>query len=95
MMTSPFAEVASTDPAIPGLVSYGGIGILAAFLLWAVRELWAREKTNADYHRDRADRAEAEVRRLTDLLHTSTLPTVAKAAELMGELVRPHRREST
>lgn len=96
MMATPLAEVAGSDPAIPGLVSYGGVGILAFFLLWAVRELWAREKANADWHRERADRAESEVRRLNELLQSSTLPAVAKATEVMGQLlVKPHRREPT
>lgn len=64
-MTLAWFAAESADPTVPGLVSYGGVGILALALLWAVRELWAREKTNADHHRERADKAEAEVRRLS------------------------------
>jgi hypothetical protein len=94
LLSTPLAEAAGNDPAVPGLISYGGVGILAFFLLWAVRELWAREKQTADYHRERADRAESEVRRLNELLQSSTLPAVAKATEVMGQLlVKPHRRE--
>jgi hypothetical protein len=78
--------------AVPGLVSYGGVGILAIALLWAVRELWAREKTNSDHHRERADRAEAEVRRLNDLMQSSTLPAVVKATDVIGQLLAKSTR---
>jgi hypothetical protein len=77
----------ATDPTTTGLLSYGGVGLLAAALLWAVRELWAREKTNSDHHRERAEKAEAEVRRLNDLMQSSTLPAVMKATDLMGQLL--------
>lgn len=79
--------LADASEPVPGLVSYGGVGILAAALLWAVRELWAREKANSDHHRERADKAEAEVRRLNELMQTSTLPAVVKATEIMGQLL--------
>jgi hypothetical protein len=78
---------ATGEAQVPGLVSYGGVGILAIGLLVAVRELWAREKANSDHHRERAEKAEAEVRRLNDLMQTSTLPAVMKATELMGQLL--------
>jgi hypothetical protein len=86
-----FAEVADAVPA-SSLVSYGGVGILAAALLWAVRELWAREKQNADHHRERADKAEAEVKRLNELIQSSTLPAVVKATEVMGQVLAKSRQ---
>lgn len=65
-MVTALASLAAeaADPTVTGLVSYGGVGILALGLLAAVRELWSREKQNADRLLERAIKAEAEVARL-------------------------------
>lgn len=76
----------ATDPA-PSLVSYGGVGILALALLWAVRELWAREKANSDHHKERAEKAEAEVRRLNASIQDQHLPVLMKATEVLGQML--------
>lgn len=81
-----FFAAESADPAVPGLVSYGGVGILALALLYFVRELWAREKQNADYLKQRLEASEAEVRRLNAEIQSNTLPAVVKATEVMGQL---------
>lgn len=79
--------------AVPGLVSYGGLGILAMAAIAAVRVLFARETAAMDRERTRADRLEEEVRRLNRDIHDQYIPTLTKATEVMSQTLQSTRRE--
>lgn len=77
------------------LWSKSGLVILAALSVGAVKVLFSREIRNSDYHKERAEKAEAEVRRLNAEIQSSTLPAVVKATEVMAQLAARARRGST
>lgn len=84
---------ADSVDAVPGLVSYGGLGILAMAAIAAVRVLFARETAAMDRERTRADRLEEEVRRLNRDIHDQYIPTLTKATEVMSQTLQSTRRE--
>jgi hypothetical protein len=86
--------VAAESSDVPDLWSKSGLVILAALSVGAVKVLFAREVKNSDYHKDRAEKAEAEVRRLNAEIQSSTLPAVVKATEVMAALAARARRGS-
>jgi hypothetical protein len=89
------ADVADTASSAD-LWSKSGLVILAALSVGAVKVLFTREIRNSDYHKERAEKAEAEVRRLNELMQSSTLPAVTKATEALSEVLRKtNRRGST
>lgn len=67
------------------LLQYGALGVLAALALAAVRVLFARVSAHAKSETDRADRLEAEVRRLNDMIQTQYITTLTQATVAMSE----------
>jgi hypothetical protein len=68
---------------------YGVLGIIAAILIWFARGAHQRE-------RDRADRMEAEYRRLNELVLDRIIPALTsatRAIEESGELLNAIQRE--
>lgn len=68
-----------------GLAQYGAIGIIAAMALLAVRVLFAREVKAHDADRERADRLEAELRALNDLVRTQYIQTITESSKVIAE----------
>lgn len=71
------------------LGQYGVLGVFAAILVWFAKSAHQRE-------RDRADKAEAENRRLQDLIIERVIPAVAaasRAAEESASILAAVQRE--
>lgn len=84
---------ATADPTtINGVVSYGGLGMLAAGSIAAVKILFARETAALDRERARADRLEEEVRLLNRSIHEQYLPTLTRATEVMSQVLARTQR---
>jgi hypothetical protein len=84
--------VAGQDVPLPGdsLVQYGALGAVATLGMWVLYRAW-REAS------ERADRGEAEVRRLTDLIINRAVPALtasAAAIEDVTELMREMQHET-
>lgn len=77
-----------------GLAQYGAIGIIAAMALLAVRVLFARETHAHDLDRERADRLEAELRALNDLVRSTYIQTIADSTKALGEALEAIKRRS-
>lgn len=76
-------------PDLSVLAQYGVLGIVAAMLIWFAKGAHQRE-------RDRADRLEAENRRLYQLFLDQIVPVLTsatRAAEETAELLRAVQRE--
>lgn len=81
---------ATDGPSI--LYQYGAIGIALLGTGYAVRVLFQREIRAHDLERQRADRMEAEVRRLNDLIQEKMLPVLVEATKVMSEALNDSRR---
>lgn len=65
------------DPSI--FAQYGAIGIIAGIALVAVRVLFKRETAAHDLDRARADRLEAELAKLNQLIREQYIATLGQA----------------
>lgn len=86
---APLASVDATAPDLNAFAQYGVLGIIAALLIWFAKGAHQRE-------RDRADRMEAENRRLYQLFLDQVVPALTSAtrtAEETTELLRAIQRE--
>jgi hypothetical protein len=92
------AVLAQADP-VTKLYEYGVIGILVVILSGVVRALFQRmikaheverERSDRELQReiDRADKAEAEVRRLNAVIQDKTLPILAEATRTLADATR-------
>jgi hypothetical protein len=70
------------------LIQYGALGILALVSIIAVRILFNRLSDAYNRERDRADRLEAELKSLNDVIRSDYLGTIAKASDAIGEANR-------
>lgn len=83
------AEVGGGSVDLTVFAQYGVLGIIAAMLIWFAKGAHQRE-------RDRADRMEAENKRLNELILDRVIPALtsaARAIEESGELLNAIQRE--
>lgn len=86
---APLAAVDASAIDLGAFAQYGVLGIIAAMLIWFARGAHQRE-------RDRADRMEAENRRLYQLFLDQIVPALTSATKAMEEttgLLRAVQRE--
>lgn len=72
---------------------YGAIGVIAVLALVAVRYLFKREAEAFDRERARADRLEAELAKLNDLVRTMYVTTLSDATRAIGDALATVRRQ--
>jgi hypothetical protein len=75
-----------TDPSVAAILAqYGAVGLIALIALVAVRVLFKREVSAHDEDRARADRLEAELRTLNQLVRDQYIGTLAQATRAISE----------
>lgn len=84
--------ISAEDPVSVALIQYGAVGAIAIVALFAVRVLFNKISSELDYHRQRADRAEEELRKLNESIRTEYLGTLAKATEAIADALAARRR---
>lgn len=77
------AAAPATDP----LWQYGAIGVILACTIAGIRILYRRETDAHDADRARAERAEAEVARLNELVRTQYVERLEEAQKALQEAV--------
>lgn len=82
---------AATDAVGNVLLQYGAVGALALLGLVAVRVLFRREIEAHEYHRQRADRLEAELRQLNTTIQERYVATLAEATRAISEALAATR----
>ncbi|HEX5525176.1 MAG TPA: hypothetical protein VFX53_17155 [Pedococcus sp.] len=75
------------------LYQYGAIGAILLGAIYAVRVLFQREVRAHDLERQRADRMEAEVRRLNDMIQDKIVPVLSEATKTISEVLQESRRK--
>jgi hypothetical protein len=79
--------ILAADPVAPvDWTQYGVLGVVASFLLWFAVTVW--RQTNA-----RANAAEAEVRRLNQVIQDRHIPALEASVQANRELIRFLERE--
>lgn len=84
--------IAGATDVTPVFLQYGAIGVIALLALIAVKVLFDRLNDEATYHKQRADRYEAELRQLNETVRTEYLGTLAKATEAISDALAAVRR---
>lgn len=84
--------ISAEDPVTLTLVQYGAVGAVAIMALFAVRVLFNKLSAELDYHRNRADKAEDELRKLNETVRTEYLGTLSKATEAIADALAARRR---
>jgi len=82
---------ATDAPSI--LYQYGAIGVVLLGAGYAVKALFQREVRAHDLERQRADRMEAEVRRLNDMIQDKIVPVLSEATKTISEALYDSRRK--
>jgi hypothetical protein len=75
------------------LAQYGALGVVLMFAGVAIRILFQRETSAHERERERADRMEAEVRRLNELIQSRMLPTLHEATKAISEALQEQHRK--
>lgn len=75
------------------LAQYGALGVVLMFAGVAIRILFQRETAAHERERERADRMEAEIKRLNDLIVSRMLPTLHEATKTISEALQEQRRK--
>lgn len=83
----------SSGLAVDSLLQYGAIGALLVLTIFALVKLYQRIIANADAERQRADRAEAELRELNTRIQERVLVTLGEATHAIGEVIGALKRE--
>lgn len=75
------------------LYQYGAIGVILLGAAYAVRTLFQREVRAHELERERADRMEAEVRRLNTIIQEQIVPVLSEATKTISEALNEQRRK--
>lgn len=81
----------ATVDITPVFLQYGAVGAIAVLALLVVRVLFNKLSGEADYHKQRADRYEAELAKLNETVRTEYLGTLAKATEVIADALARRR----
>lgn len=76
----------------PILAQYGALGVMVFAAGLAVRTLFQRETQAHEREKERADRMEAEVQRLNNIIQEKMLPILHEATQAISEALREQRR---
>jgi hypothetical protein len=87
-----YSTVSTSDPIGIALIQYGAVGAIAIMALFAVRVLFNKITAELEYHRQRADRAEEELRKLHEVVRNEYLGTLAKATEAIADVLARRSR---
>lgn len=74
------------------LYQYGAIGVVLLGAAYAVKALFAREVQALERERERADRMEAEIRRLNAVIQDKFVPVLSAATKTISEALSDQRR---
>jgi hypothetical protein len=85
--------VAQAADSASVLYQYGAIGVFLLVAGYAVRVLFQREVAAHDLERQRADRMEAEVRRLNELIQDKMLPVLSSATQVISDALQESRHK--
>lgn len=80
------------EAARPILAEYGALGVVLFVAFLAIRILFQRETASHQRDSDRADRMEAEVKRLNDAIQDKMLPVLHAATEALSDALQEQRR---
>ena len=75
-------------------LQYGAVGAIALLALAAVRVLFQREVTAHQQEIERADRLEAELKRLNEAVQTQYITTLTQATLAMSQAIDAIRERS-
>lgn len=73
-------------------MQYGALGTMVLVAVAAVKILFNREVEAHKREQDRADRLEAELKQLNDLLRTQVVEKMANSTQVLGEVLSALRR---
>lgn len=73
-------------------IQYGALGAALLIAIAAVKVLFAREVEAHKREQERADRLEAELRQLNELVRTQYVEKLASATQAIGEALAVVRR---
>jgi hypothetical protein len=76
----------------PLLAQYGALGLMVIFAGFAVRVLFQRSTEAYEREKERADRMEAEVRRLNEIIQDKMLPILHEATKAISDALQEQRR---
>lgn len=77
----------------PILAQYGALGAMVIFAGVIIRVLFQRETQAHERERERADRMEAEVQRLNQVIQERMLPIMHEATQAISEALHEQRRD--
>lgn len=75
------------------LAQYGALGVMVMAAGVAIRILFQRETAAYERERGRADRMEAEVQRLNNLIQEKMLPILHDATQVISEALHDQQRK--
>lgn len=81
------------SPSIPGLdlahplVQYGAVGLLAVAAMFWAWTLFRQASENMKRERERADRLEAEVKKLNDDIHEKYIPVLTRVTDVLQDFL--------
>lgn len=84
LLASSFFAQAS-PPSDNVFLQYGAMGVLAGLAILAVKVLFQKNSQAYDRERERADRLEAELQRLNNLIQDKYLTTLAEATRAISD----------
>lgn len=73
-------------------VQYGALGVTLMIAIAAVKILFNREVEAHKREQERADRLEAELRQLNELVRTQVVEKMAISTQVLGEVLTTLRR---
>lgn len=74
------------------VAQYGALGLALLLAVAAVKILFQREVEAHKREQERADRLEAELRQLNELLRTQVVEKLATSTQVLGEVLTALRR---
>jgi hypothetical protein len=84
---------AAADPGNAILLQYGAVGDVAVVALLAARVLWKRLSDTLDRETERANRLEAELKALNEMIRTEYVRTIAEASRAVSDAMAAVRRD--
>lgn len=85
--------ITAADPVNDGLLQFGAVGVVAILALTAARVLWVRMAATLDRETQRADRLEAELKALNEMIRSEYMRTLSEATRAVSDAMAAVRRE--